>query len=151
RLLEPGQPAELRRAAAVVLGEVGGRDAEVSKALCAALDDPEPSVRLHAIRAAGKLRVGEALPALLDRARDGGEEAHVAIEAAARLGPKGVKALQDMMPKVAPGVRKIIAGALAAGSAAAPSVDAALGVLQDRDPNVVEAAARSLSEQVPSL
>lgn len=151
RLLEPGQPPELRRAAALVLGEAGVRDADVSKALCAALDDAEPAVRLHVIRAAGKLRVGEALPVLLDRAKEGGEEAHAAIEAAARLGPRGVKSLQDLMPKVAPGVRKIIAGALAAASSAAPSVDAALAVLQDRDPNVVEAAARSLSEQVPSL
>src|SRR5262245_36042523 len=123
RLLDPEQPADLRRAAALVLGEAGVRDADVSKALCAALDDSESSVRLHAIRAAGKLRVGDALPVLLDRAQHGGEEAHAAIDAAAHLGPKGVKGLQDLMPKVAPGVRKIIAGALAAASSAAPSVD----------------------------
>src|SRR5262245_13703771 len=102
RLLDSEQPVELRRAAALVLGEAGVRDAEVSKALCAALDDSEPSVRLHVIRAAGKLRVGEALPVLLDRAKDGGEEAHAAIEAAAHLGPKGIKGLQELMRKVAP-------------------------------------------------
>lgn len=151
RLLDAEQPTELRRAAALVLGEVAGRDNDVARGLCAALDDPEPEVRLAVIRAVGKLRTAEALPILLERAKDGGEEAHAAIESAAKVGAKGVKALQEMMPRVAPGVRKIIAGALAAGSAVAPSVDAALTVLQDKDPNIVEAAVRSLSEQVPTL
>src|SRR3954471_22068312 len=96
RLLEPDRPAEVRCAAAVVLGEVGARDAEVSRALLDRLDDEDQAVRLRVIRAVGKLRVGEALTRLIDRVADGGEESHEAVEAAARLGPKGTRALQDL-------------------------------------------------------
>src|SRR4051812_25447536 len=91
RLLDPEQPAEVRCAAAVVLGELGGRDAEASRALLDRLDDTDTAARLRVIRAVGKLRVGEALPRLIDRVADGGEEAHEAVEAAARIGPKGTK------------------------------------------------------------
>ena len=76
-------------AAALVLGELGLRDAEVSKALCSYLQDDDAALRLHVIRAVGKLRVEPALPQLLERIKDGGTEAEQAALAAARLGARG--------------------------------------------------------------
>jgi HEAT repeat protein len=150
RLLQPEKPPEVRSAAALVLGEVGARDAELARALCDSLADEEKVVRLQAIKAVGKLRIEQALPRLLDRIKEGGEEAEQAAQSAARIGPKGTRALQDLMPKVSPGLRRYIAAALAAGGT--PSAEtAAVAVLLDRDPGVVEAAVRSLSGQIPTL
>src|SRR5262245_14441303 len=100
RLMQPGQPAEVRCAAAVVLGELGARDAELTKAICERLTDDEPALRLAAIRAVGKLRIDAALPQLLERIKTGGEEAEEAAQSAAKLGAKGTRGLQDLMPRV---------------------------------------------------
>jgi HEAT repeat protein len=150
QLLGPKYGAEVRSAAALVLGEVGNRDAALSQALCDALDDPEATVRSQVVAAIGKLRIERALPRLLERVRDGGVEAEGAAQAIAHLGARGTHALQDLMAKVAPGLRRRIAAALAAGGTAS-SETAAIDVLLDSDPNVVDAAARSLIGQVPSL
>jgi HEAT repeat protein len=150
RLLRPDHAPEVRAAAAVVLGEVAARDADVTAALCDALADPEPAVRLPVMAAVARLRVEPALPRLLERVKEGGPEADAAAGAAARLGSKGPKALQELMPRVAPGLRRRIAAALgAAGTATAETL--ALDALLDRDPGVVEAATHSLVGEVPSL
>jgi HEAT repeat protein len=149
QLMAPDRPLEVRCATALVLGEAGVKDADAARALCDALQDPQPALRLQAIKAVGKLRVEQALPQLLERIKEGGEEAEQAALAAARLGAKGTRALQDLMPRVAPGLRRYVAAALAA--AGTPSADAAaLTVLLDKDPGVVEAAVRSLTAQIPT-
>ncbi len=150
RLLGADHPPEVRRATALVLGELGVRDGEAAAALCNALQDAEPSVRFEVIRAVGKLRVEPALPHLLARIKEGGAEADAAAHAAAHLGAKGTRALQELMPKVAPGLRRYIAAALAGGGTASATA-AAAAVLLDKDPGVVEAAVRSLAEQIPAL
>jgi HEAT repeat protein len=150
RLLNRDQPAEVRCAAALVLGEIGARDAEIARVLCDGLKDDDPRLRVQVIQAVGKLRVEAALPQLLERIKEGGEEAEHAAQAAARLGAKGTRALQELMPKVAPGLRRYIAAALAAAGTAS-SETAAVAVLLDKDPGVVEAAARSLIAGVPAL
>jgi HEAT repeat protein len=150
RLLHPDQPLDVRCAAALVLGEVGGKDAELARALCDALKDGEERLRLQVIKSVGNLRIDAALPHLLERIKEGGEEAEQAAQAAAKLGAKGTRALQELMPKVAPGLRRYIASALAAAGTAS-SETAAVAVLLDRDPGVVEAAGRSLLAQVPTL
>ncbi|HTU89454.1 MAG TPA: HEAT repeat domain-containing protein [Gemmataceae bacterium] len=150
RLLHPDQPLEVRCAAVLVLGEVGGKDAELTRALSDALQDGEAQLRLQVIKAVGKLRIEAALPRLLERIKDGGEEAEQAAQAAAKLGAKGTRALQELMPKVAPGLRRYIAAALAAAGTASAET-AAVAVLLDRDPGVVESAGRSLLVQVPGL
>src|SRR5205814_4027198 len=132
------QPPDVRRAAAVVLGEVGGRDAGLARAVLDRLDDDEAAVRLEVIRAVGKLRVEPALPRLLDRITGGGAEAEAAALAAARLGAKGSKGLHGLMPKVSPGLRRYIAAALSSAGAADPDA-AAVELLQDRDPNIIDA------------
>jgi hypothetical protein len=147
RLLQPGHPPNLRAAAACVLGEVGPRDPEVVRTLCAAMNDPEPAVRLPVLAAMGQLRIEQALPQLVARVREGGPEAEVAAQAVARLGAKGTRALQDLMAQVAPGLRRRIASALAAAKAPTAAVD----VLLDTDPGVVDAATRSLMNSLPSL
>ena len=150
RLLDADQAPEVRRAAAVVLGELGPRDAEVSRAVVAGLDDADPDYRATMLAAAGRLGVETALPKLLARIEDGGAESELAAQAAARLGTKATKALQDLMHRVAPGLRRRIAGALASVGAAS-SGTAGLDALLDKDPGVVDAAARSLSAEIPSL
>ncbi len=150
RLLGVEYPAEVRSAAALVLGEVGARDAELTQALCDAINDPEQAVRIQVMIAAGKLRIERTLPHLLNRVREGGPEAAVAAQAAARLGMKGIRALQDLMGEVAPGLRPRIASALAAGGTA-DAETAAVEALLDSDPGVVDAAARSLIAEVPAL
>src|SRR3954471_23205406 len=149
RLLRPDQPPDVRRSAAVVLGELGLRDNAVSAAVVDALDDPESAVRLQAIQAVGKLKIDTALPQLLDRIKGGGAEAELSAEAAVKLGAKGSKALQALMPKVAPGLRRYIAAALASGGTGADA--AALAMLRDKDPNVVDSAVRSLVGKIPTM
>ncbi len=150
RLLQPDHPTDVRCAAALVLGEVGTRDAELAKMLCERLQDGDRALRLQVIKSIGKLRVEHALPQLLERIKEGGEEAEASAQAVAHLGAKGTKALQDLMPKVAPGLRRYIAAALAAEGAGGAET-AGLAVLLDKDPAVIEAALRSLLGQVPSL
>lgn len=150
RLLHSDQPLEVRCAAVVVLGEIGGKDAELPRALSDALKDGEAQLRILVIKAVGKLRIEVALPQLLERIKEGGEEAEQAAQAAAKLGAKGTRALQGLMPKVAPGLRRYIASALAAAGTSSAET-AAVAVLLDRDPGVVEAAGRSLLAQVPTL
>ncbi|HKI37447.1 MAG TPA: HEAT repeat domain-containing protein [Gemmataceae bacterium] len=150
RLLDPDSPAEVRRAAAVVLGELGLRDPEVSRAVCDGLADPDAAVRSLLLTVAGQLRVEPALPQLLKKIEEGGEESELAALAAAKLGAKGTKALQDLMHKVAPGLRRRIAGALAAAGTASAG-NAAMDALLDKDPGVVDAAARALSAEIPSM
>ena len=150
QLSKAGQATDLRCAAVRVLGEVGTREPELTRTLCELVNDPEADVRLHVLRALGQLHVEQALPQFLDKVRQGGAEAEAAAEAAARLGARGTKALQGLMHEVAPGLRRRIAAALAVGrtsSAGAAAVDA----LRDSDPGVVDAAARSLMSEVPTL
>lgn len=150
QLLEPDQPADVRRAAVTVLGAIGGKDAGVGQALCRALDDADAAVRLQALAAVGQLRVERALPQLLARVSQGGPEAEAAALAAAHLGARGTQALQALMAKVAPGLRRYIAAALGSGGTVSAET-AAVTVLLDSDPNVVDAAVRSLLGEVPSL
>lgn len=150
RLLDPEQPAPLRSAAALVLGEIGAREGAVNDALCAAIDDADPKVRAEAMTAAGKLRVERALPQLLAHIKAASVDVEPAAHAAAKLGAKGIKALQDVMPHVLPHVRRRIAEALAAGGSAGAGA-AAVDALLDNDAGVVDAATRTLIGEVPSL
>ncbi len=149
RLLHADQPAEVRGSAVLVFTELGIKDAEASAELIARLDDPEPVVRVFAIKAAGKLKLTKALPVLLERIRGGGEEANLAAAAAAKLGSEGVKGLQGLMSQVAPGLRRYIAAALT-GAAGAGGAEAGLAVLLDKDPQVATAAANAMIGRIPT-
>lgn len=147
RLLKPDQPAEVRAAAVLVCGELGVKDTDAAAELLAGLDDEDDSVRLAAVRAAGRLGLKKALPTLLDRIKAGGEESHLAAEAAAKLGADGVKGLQGILHHVAPGVRRTIAAALTAAGDAGADV----AVLLDREPQIAAAAATGIIGRIPTL
>lgn len=149
-LLKADQPGPLRRAAVLVLGEVGGKDKDLAEVLCAVLDDPDADVRAEAVTAVGKLRIERALSQLLARVKLGGPEAETAAQTAAKLGARGIRGLQSMMSEVAPGLRRRIASALAAGGTASAET-AAVDALLDTDPGVVDAAVRTLIGEVPTL
>jgi hypothetical protein len=150
-LLAPGNDAEVRRAAVLVLGELGQRDASIHQAVLTALSDDDEEVRLRAIRAVGKLRIDKALPQLAERIKAGGTEAVQAAEVAARLGTKGSTLLHELMPRVAPGLRRYIAAALAGAGAAGGGDVHELEILLDRDPAVVAAAVQTLASAIPAL
>jgi hypothetical protein len=150
RMMNADQPLDVRCAAALVLGELGAKDSEVAKVLCERLQDSEAALRRQVIRVVGKLRVEQALPLLLERIKEGGEEAELAARAAAQIGAKGTRGLNELMPKVAPGLRRYIGAALA-GAGAAMANGAGVTVLLDSDPGVVEAAARTLMGQIPAM
>jgi hypothetical protein len=149
-LLRPENPSEVRCAAALVLAEIGAKDAGVARAIGAAVQDADPAVRLQAMQAVGRLKVEAALPQLLARVGEGGPEAEVAAQAAARLGAKGTRSLRELMAKTAPGLRRRIAAALAAGGTASAE-SAAVDALLDSDSGVVDAVTRSLVEKIPTL
>ena len=149
RLLKPDQPEDVRAAAAVVIAELGAKDAETSVELLARLDDDSADVRVQAIKAAGRLKLAKALPVLLERIKSGGEEANLAADAAAKLGADGVKGLQELMHHVAPGLRRYIAAALT--GAASGGAEAGVSVLLDKDPQVAAAAATAIIGRIPTM
>ena len=150
RLLDDGQPTDVRTAALTVIAEVGSKDGDISKRIVSLVRDPQQPIRLKAIHAIGKLRIDSGLNELLGWVQEGGPEAEHSAQAAAKLGAKGTKSLQDLMPKVAPGLRRYIAAALGSGGTASAD-SAALHVLLDSDPGVVDATVRSLIGQIPSF
>ncbi len=149
RLLGDEQAPELRAAALHVLAELGLKDAEILGAMQAKLKDPDGIVREAAIVAVGKLKLTKSLPTLLERIKQGGTEAALAAEAAAKLGANGVTSLQAMLAKATPGLRKTIAAALTGAVATNP--DAALAVLTDPDHHTANAAANSLISRIPMM
>ncbi|HEY2783702.1 MAG TPA: hypothetical protein VGJ05_01905 [Fimbriiglobus sp.] len=150
RQMQPDRPADVRAAGLTIASELGVKTADVVAAVMQRLDDPAAGVRNQAILAAGKLKIDKALPKLLDKIGRGGEEAAQAARAAAALGAKAAKALHDLLPRVAPGVRKYIAVALAeAGTTGSDA--AAVKVFLDADPAVADAAANMLIGRVPDL
>ncbi len=150
RLLKDDNDELVRASTAVVLGELGVKDAEVAAELLQRLEDKSIDVRLASIKAAGQLKIDKALPTLLDRVANGGPQAPVAAEAAAKLGTKGIKGLQEMMHKVAPGLKRYIAAALSTtGSHGADAVG--VSVLFDKDPMIGKAAADAIIAQIPAM
>lgn len=150
QLLDAESPAEMRAAAALVLGAVAEKDGGIAKTLVGAIEDPEQPVRMQVLATLGNLKIEAALPRLLEKISEGGPEAEVAAQAAGKLGARGTRALRELMHKVAPGLRRRIAAALAAGGTASAET-AALDTLLDTDPGVVDAATRTLTDKIPNL
>src|SRR6476469_8599545 len=146
RLTGDDHPSEVRSAAVTVLGELGGRDAAVNATILDALEADDA-----AVRAAGRLKIDKALPTLIERINHGGVEGELAAEAAAKLGAKGAAALQDVMHRVVPGVRKYIAAALAGAEADGSKDASGIAMLQEKDPAVIEAAVNTLAGRIPTL
>ena len=141
-ILSDGRP-ELRCASALLIGEVQPKGKQVIKALGATLQDPNPQLRRLSIDAIGRIGGKEALPYLFQVLRQGGDDAEHAAAAAAKLGSSGIKTLLKEMEGAAPSVKKAIATALAR-TGAQHGVETALRSLLDDNPEVVDAARRSL-------
>jgi HEAT repeat protein len=150
-LIANGEPAGLRRAAALVAGAVGSvKDKTLVKALRAALDVEDAELRAAALESLGRLRAEETLPRVVELVRLGGAEAEAAARAAGRMGARGAKALNSVMAEAHPFLRRRVAAALAGGGSESALV-AASEALRDEDPGVVDAAARSLASQVQTF
>src|SRR5262249_56430305 len=91
------------------------------------------------------------LPLLIERINHGGVEGELAAESAEKLGTKGTHALQDVIHKVVPGVRKYIASALAGAEADGSKDASGIAMLQEKDAAVVEAAVNTLAARIPTL
>lgn len=150
KLLSNDATIEQKTAALLIVGELGIKDFETSASVVRLLSDPNPDVRANAIQAAGQLKLDKTLTELLDRISHGGPEAPLAANAAVKMGAKGIKALQELMHKVVPGVRKYIAAALTSAMGQG-SDEAGLAVLLDRDPQVSASAASSIIAQLPEF
>ncbi len=148
RLLEEGNP-EIRCAAAVVLGALGEKEETVVECLRGRLKDDNLLVRRFAAEGLGRIGARRALPDLLEAVAHGGEVGRAAAAAAAAMGAPGVHALTELMGKVAPGVRPIIAAAIGHGGGKEAG-KAALESLLDTDPAVVDATRRSIESEVAS-
>lgn len=150
-LIGSADDAELRRAAVRVAGAVGSsKERGVVQALLGALDEADPGLRTAAVESLGRLGAEEALPRLVELVRHGGAELESAAQAAGRLGARGAKAVGKVMAEVSPPLRRRIVSALALGGTQS-AVLATVQALTDPDPGVVDAAARSLSTEIPSL
>jgi HEAT repeat protein len=139
--------AKARAAAAHALGGVTG---EVEKrravdALVRALDDDKPHVRAEACASLGELRATSALPGLIKRLDDG--EAVVRQNAAIALGtighPDGFAPLHDAL-REGPADLRFQAATSLAEIDPARALEPTLAALDDKDPQVVGAAALAL-------
>ncbi|MFO0937786.1 MAG: HEAT repeat domain-containing protein [Gemmataceae bacterium] len=142
--------AGVRASSLVVAGELGVKAPDVVAAVTKLLDDPAGFVRIEAVRTAGKLKLDKSLPTLLERIAHGGAEGEASAHAAAAMGAKGVKALQELLHKVAPGVRKYIAAALAL-TGLGSSDAAAIGVFLEPDVHTAEAAEHALGSNIVDM
>ena len=149
KLLSSSTPS-VRSASLLVAGELGAKDPEIASAVLALLDDPAGFVRIEAVRTAGKLKLEKALPTLLDRIGHGGTEGDASAKSAAAMGAKGVKALQELLHKVVPGVRKYIAAALAE-TGVDGSDAAATNVFLEPDHTMAEAAEHAIGSRIGEM
>lgn len=150
-LLANSEPLPVRRAAALVAGALKpSKETTLHKALLATLDEEDIELRRLAVESLGKLRADEALPRLVALVEAGGADADAAVQALGQLGARGTKALGQVMGRAHPVLRRRIAAGLAVAGTESAVVATAQALL-DEDPGVVEASARSLASEVPTL
>ena len=143
-LLLEDESSLVRSSAAVIMGAMESPDTASGKALMQAMKDSESEVRLQAIIGLGKIRYEGALDALLEKFPQGGREGEEAANSIAKMGAKGVKTLLAELPKVSPGLRRYI-GAAVAKACHASADQAAIELLTDSDPGMVEGTASAIA------
>jgi HEAT repeat protein len=155
KLLRGEKDAEVRRAAAVLLGEMGSRAREALPELVPLLEADDPGLRLAAVGAVGAMGpyAGPHVPGLARLLRDPRAVVQArAAEALAGLGPAAGPAVADLGrlldSKFPRHVRLKAAEALRAiGDGAYPAMPALAKLLDDPDPALVQAACGALGEQ----
>ncbi len=103
-----------RIAAAVVLGELGSRDAQVVSRLLTMASDPIDAIAEPAIDALGQLKVVKAVPALLDALSRGREMQQHAREALGALGEDALDEIKKRMETATPEQRSLLSQMLPA-------------------------------------
>lgn len=112
-LLEHKEPRK-RIAAAMVLGELGTKDAAAVAGLCKLAADPIDACAGAAVEALGLIGSAKSLPALLAALERGGELERFAAAAIAHLGAGALPALQAHLTGATPRVRAAVAQILPA-------------------------------------
>jgi HEAT repeat protein len=141
RVLREDAVLDVRVAAAANLGRLGTRSA--LEPLTAALTPSRPMpLRAAAATALGDLGAPSAVSALVALLDDGTYRvAHEAAQALRRLGPAGLRALQEVLDNEAAAIRASEAGAHAAPSSAASHAQEALALAEILTTDSVVAAA----------
>jgi HEAT repeat protein len=141
RVLREDTVPEVRVAAAASLGRLGTRSA--IEPLTAALSPARPAVlRAAAARALGDLGAPAAVPALMELLHDDAYRvAHEAAQALRRLGPAGLRALQELLDSEQAAARANGAGAHAEPSTAAAHAREALALAAVSSPGRLVATA----------
>ena len=151
QLIEQSHDDELRLSGIRVAGALcSKKDSFVVQSLLQIVEQSDNSLRASAIDALGNLGAEVALPRLLELVQAGGDEVESCVLAASRLGKKGPKAISKLMADANPHLRRRIAAALGHGHTD-NAIQSVIQTLLDSEPRVVEAAARSLSSEVPTL
>jgi HEAT repeat protein len=151
QLVRAADSPELRRAAILVAGAVGSAgERNLVQALLDSLEADDPDTRVAAVNALGQLHADEALQRLVQLVLKGGPELEPAVRAASLLGKRGARAVGQALADAHPFLRSRIAAALPKADTEGAVLVTAQALL-DKDPHVVQAAARSLVAEVPAL
>lgn len=139
-----------RRAAAIVLAELGVDDSKSIKALVAALADPEPEVRMAAVEALGQLGAEAALDRMVELLSDPDPRVQALAEAALlAFGDRAAEPLQRLLE--GPASSRRAAAALLARLQSAAGLDMLVDAVDGTDLNVLERARKALREQGSEL
>lgn len=148
-LKDPQAPVWVRHAVVEALGRIGPtvrEAADAQSALAAALDDPDPWLRVHAVWALGECGPPDEVIGLI-RSKLGDEDFEVraaAAEALGLLGPDALPALRVVLRDPAADVRPMAVCALGRiGTAARDDLEA---VREDPDPQVRAACVEAFAE-----
>lgn len=137
-----------RVAAAIVLAELGRKDAKVVRGLGGMLEEESNELRLHALEAVATLGIGgKLLDVVLDLlgARDDAVR-DAAVRAAVTAGPKATKAVEALLEE-AKGVRKRALETVLSRLGGKAALGALLAALVD-DPSNASAVASELRKQL---
>jgi len=120
QLLDAGQDAHKRIAAAVVLGELRTKNPATVQALLTMAKESSEAFARPAVLALGRCGSAKALGTLLDALDRGGEVAQAARTAIAELGPEALPAIRERLEGATPEIRAALSQLL-------PSVGGKLG------------------------
>ncbi len=114
-----GEDAELRRAAAAVLGALKPKNSGVVEALGKALADPDPRLRRLCLEAIAGIGGTDAFDAVAPLLAEDGEVGRLAVEVLTAMGPSVLVRLKKLLDRASPlARRRILAVATHIGGAA---------------------------------
>ncbi len=148
-MLEADSP-ELQCAAAMVLGELKPKEAEVPKALLRALKSANETVRPYVLEALARIDAKAAIPHLLPLLSGPDPARGRAVRTLASLGPDAARELRQSLGKADAQVRQGILEVLGQFKDVDAS-DALFAGLLDPDPDVARKAAMACSQRLEAM